>query len=519
MRQVLEFGASTVIGRKGCFSMAISDLHMQWLDSRGVLSAAMLTGIYSGQRGQDGQVNAEPYGDILVFPFIRDGAEIGAKYRAKGKRFWQKPDCPKVFFNGDILNDPSLIDGSHALVIVEGEVDALSFIQAGYPFVVSVPDGAPPARDKDGRLINVPEGTADIDIDNDDKYSFIVNEWDALAKIKSIIIATDGDEPGQRLAKELIRRLDKIRCAFVTYPEGCKDANEVLALHGKDAVLALIKGAKPYPVSGVYSYDELPPELPIETVNTGWESLNGFLNPYRPAFMVVTGFPGNGKSTWTVQLAAHLAYLHGWNIGLASFEMRIRPYVTDQISNAFKAIRYRVPGGDENLTADKFMQRRFYFIAPDPEDDDTVHDVDWLIERLTTAVIRHGMKVAIIDPWNEIEHRREKDESQTEYTGRAIRKLKAFGRRYDVLVIVVAHPVKSAGDKDADRLGLYDISDSSHWANKADIGVVVARIGDLSISSDTGIFIKKIRYQPDAGQLGDVTLHFNREQRLFEPKN
>ena len=516
---MLAFGAIIVVGQKVDFSMAISELHMQWLDSRGVLNAAMGTGIYSGRRDQDGQVNADAAGDILVFPFIRNEAEIGAKYRAKGKRFWQKPDCPKLFFNGDVLDDPSLIDGSHALVIVEGEVDALSFIEAGYPFVVSVPDGAPPARDKHGRLISVPEGTADIDIDNDDKFSFIVNEWDALAKIKSIIIATDGDEPGQRLAKELVRRLDKIRCMFVTYPEGCKDANEVLGKFGKQAVLDLVKNAKPYPVSGVYTYEDLPPELPIETVYTGWDSLNGSLNPYRPAFMVVTGFPGNGKSTWTVQLAAHLAYLHGWNIGLASFEMRIKPYVTDQISGAFKAIRMRMPSGDENLTAERFIQRRFYFIAPDPEDDDTVHDIDWLLERMTTAVIRHGMKVCIIDPWNEIEHRRERDESNTDYTGRAIRKLKAFARRYDVLVIVVAHPVKGAGSKEAQDLGLYDISDSSHWANKADIGVVVARLGDLSISTETGIFIKKIRYQPDAGQIGDVSLNFNRTDRIFEQRN
>lgn len=498
--------------------MAISRLHMDFLEKRSVLNAAMGMGTYSGRRDQDGQVIADPNGDILVFPFIRNGVEMGAKYRAKGKRFWQKPDCPKLFYNGDILDDPSLIDGSNALVIVEGEIDAQSFVDAGYPFVVSVPDGAPPARDRDGKLINVPDGTSDIDIENDDKFSFIVNEWEALSKIKSIIIAVDADEPGQRLAKELVRRLDKVRCLFVTYPEGCKDGNEVRLKYGKEAILELVKNAKPYPVSGVYSFDDLPPELPIDTVNTGWNSLNGFLNPYRPAFMVVTGFPGNGKSTWTVQLATHLAYLYGWNVGLASFEMRIKPYVTDQIANAFRAIRHTTPSGDENLTAEKFMQRRFYFIAPDPEDDGTVHDIDWLLERLTTAVIRHGMKVCIIDPWNEIEHQKSRDESMTEYTGRAIRKLKSFARRYDVLVIVVAHPVKSAGDKEADRLGLYDISDSSHWANKADIGVVVARADDLQFSTETFIFIKKIRYQPDAGSIGGVSLNFNKETRLFEAR-
>jgi len=496
--------------------MAISELHLQFLDKRGVLSAAMDTGIYSGQRDQDGQVIGDENGDILVFPFIRNGVEIGAKYRAKGKRFWQKPDCPKMFFNGDVLDDPSLWDGSHPLVITEGEIDALSFIAAGYPFVISVPDGAPPARDKNGLLIHVPEGTADIDIEADDKYAFIVNEWEPLAKIKRIIIASDGDEPGQRLAKELVRRLDKVRCSFVTYPEGCKDANEVLEKHGTQAVLALVTNAKPYPVSGVYSYDDLPPELPIETVSTGWSVLNNFLMPYRPAFMVVTGFPGNGKSTWTVQMAVNLAYQQNWNIGIASFEMRIKPYVTNQIASAFDWNKARNASFDSRLTPEQFMQRRFFFIAPDPEDDDTTHNIDWLIERMTTAVIRHGMKVCIIDPWNEIDHERGKEESGTEYTGRAIRKLKAFARRYEVLVIVVAHPVKSAGNKEAAEVGLYDISDSSHWANKADLGVVVARVGDLQTSTDTAIFIKKVRYQPDAGSIGDIILKFDPQRRVFE---
>ena len=508
-------GALTVIGHKVDFTMTISALHMEWLDKRGILTAAMDIGIYSAQRVADGQVLADGNGDILVFPFIRHGREIGAKYRAKGKRFWQKPNCPKAFFNGDILDDPSLIDGTNSLVIVEGEPDALSFIAAGYPFVVSVPDGAPPARDKDGKLINVPEGTADIDIDSDDKYAFILNEWDALAKIKSIIIAVDADEPGQRLAKELIRRLDKVRCSFVTYPPDCKDANEVLLTHGPAAVLALVAQAKPYPVSGVYTYDDLPPELEMETVSTGFPKLDEYLMPYRPAFMIVTGFPGHGKSTWTVQLATNLAYKNGWNVGLASFEMRVKPYVTAQIENVFIDRRSRGNGPDMHLTPDRFIQRRFFFIAPDPEDD-AVHDLDWLLERMTTAVIRHGMKVCIVDPWNEIDHVRGRDESVTDYTGRAIRKLKTFARRYDCLVIVVAHPVKSAGQKDAPDISLYDISDSSHWANKADLGVVVARIGDVPFSTETGIFVKKVRYQPDAGKLGDVTLTFDPVRRIFE---
>ena len=494
--------------------MMISARHLEWLESRHIsVELATSMGIYSGKRGSTG-VEADPDGSILVFPYLEGGEEKNAKYRAPGKRFWQKAGGKKLLWNRDVLDDPSLQDGTHSLVITEGEMDALAVISAGYPFVVSVPDGAPPARDAQGRLIEVPENTYGLDPDNDDKFEYILNDWEALSKIKSIIIASDADEPGVRLSKELVRRLDRVRCKFVTYPQGCKDINEVLVAGGAKAVMDLIVSAKPFPVSGVYSFNDLPDEAPLQPVTTGWAGLDEYLSPYTPAFMVVTGFPGHGKSTWTVQLATQLALFHGWNVGLASFEMRVKPYVTDQIARTFIRKRVDAHTPDCKLSPEAFTQRRFCFIAPDPEED-IDHDLDWLLDRMATAVIRYGMKVCIIDPWNEIDHKRLKDESVTEYTGRAIRKLKVFAKRYDCLVIVVAHPDKGARHRDAEDIGLQDISDSAHWANKADIGVTIGRIGEIDISTSTGVYIKKVRYQPEAGKPGQFVLQYSRDARMF----
>jgi len=494
--------------------MMISAKHLEWLESRHIsVEVATNMGIYSGRRGSTG-VEADPNGSILVYPYLENGEEKNAKYRAPGKRFWQKAGGKKLLWNRDILEDPSLQDGTHSLVITEGEMDALAVISAGYPFVVSVPDGAPPAKDAQGRLIEVPDNTYGLDPDNDDKFEYILNDWEALSKIKSIIIAADADEPGIRLSKELVRRLDRVRCKFVTYPETAKDLNEVLGIGGPKAVMDLIVNAKPFPVSGVYSFNDLPDEAPLQPVTTGWAGLDEYLSPYTPAFMVVTGFPGHGKSTWTVQLATQLALFHGWNVGLASFEMRVKPYVTDQIARTFIRKRVDAHTPDCKLSPEAFTQRRFCFIAPDPEED-IEHDMDWLLDRMATAVIRYGMKVCIIDPWNEIDHKRQKDESITEYTGRAIRKLKVFAKRYDCLVIVVAHPDKGARHRDAEAIGLQDISDSAHWANKADIGVTIGRIGEEDISTSTGVYIKKIRYQPEAGKLGEFVLQYSRDARMF----
>jgi twinkle protein len=494
--------------------MTISGKHLEWLEARGIsVEVATSTGLYSGRRGTTG-VEPDANGTILVFPYLENGVEVNAKYRAPGKRFWQKQGGKKLFWNRDVLQDPSVLDGTHPLVITEGEMDALAIMTAGYPFVVSVPDGAPPARDAQGQLIDVPDGTQDIDPDADDKYQFILNDWEYISKIKTIIIATDSDEPGMRLSKELVRRLDRIRCKFVAYPAGIKDANELLAAEGPKAVMDMVTSAKPFPVSGVYSYSDLPDEAPINTVTSGWQGLDQFLMPYTPCFMVVTGFPGHGKSTWTVQLATQLAMWHGWSVGIASFEMRIKPYVTNQITNTFVRKRMQAATPDARLSPEAFLQRRFCFIAPDPEED-IDHDLDWLLDRAATAVIRHGIRVLIIDPWNEIDHKRQREETLTEYVGRAIRKLKIFAKRYDVLVIVVAHPDKSARNRDPEDIGLGDISDSAHWSNKADIGITVGRIGDVTVSTSTGVYIRKVRYQPEAGVPGDFLLQYDREKRIF----
>jgi twinkle protein len=494
----------------------LSELHQKWLEKRGInINAAIRMGIYSGKRDQDGRVNSDPNGDIIAFPFIKDGEIVGHKYRGPHKTFWQQANGRKQFWNVDVLEDPALHDGSQALVITEGEMDALAVLSAGYPWVVSVPDGAPPPRDGDGNLIMVPSGTEDIVPNADGKFGYVTADWDSLVKVRRIIIATDNDEAGRRLADELVRRLDRVRCSFVIYPETCKDFNEVLVQDGPAGVMAVINAVKPYPIDGVYKLSDFPPEEAIRTYSTGWPSVDQYLRPYLGAFMVVGGFPAHGKSTWTLQLGSMMAKLHGWGVAVASFEMKIVPYVTDVLMSTFLQGPIKFAAPVNRKRAEAFVENYFTFVAPEKGDTDTDHDIDWLIDRMQVAVIRNGCKMVLIDPFNEIEQTKKRDESTTEYIGRAIRKLKSFAMQYNVLVCVVVHPTKGSSGLDSADLSLYSLADSSHWANKADIGLIVGRVGDPKVDVMTGIYIKKIRYQPDAGTLGEVFLTFDKSTRLF----
>src|SRR5262249_23131436 len=140
--------------------------------------------------------------------------------------------------------------------------------------------------------------------------------------------------------------------------------------------------------------------------------------------------------------------------------------------------RARKPVYDQSLAdtkeADEWIDRHFSFIVPSENDDVTLA---WLLERAAASVIQHGSRLVVVDPWNELDHIRPEAMSLTEYVGFAIKEFRRLARRLQVHVIVAAHPAKMYRDKAGEFPvpSLYDISDSAHWANKPEIGVVVYR--------------------------------------------
>ena len=485
---------------------------IRWFETRALDPELVVRmGIYSGKHTASG-VEASADGDVIVFPFIKHGVEVGAKYRGANKHFWQRPGGDKTFWNADALSDPSLATGMIPLVITEGEIDCITAVQCGFPLSISVPDGAPP--ESYVSKIDDPE--------HDQKFSYVAAEWDALKLVKRIIIAVDNDRPGRKLAEELVRRLGRVRCHWVEYPDGCKDLNDVLMKVGADRVTEVLSAPKPYPIRGLYRLSEFPDEPLLEPMTTGWSRLDDRIKVCFPCFMVVTGFAGSGKSTWSNQLVAQLAILHGWRSAIASFEMRLRPFVTDTLRSVYLEHVKRGPYPRRSWTredcdrADAWIEQQFAFIAPG-RDEEEDHDINWLIERAAASVIRFGTRAVLIDPWNEIEHLRRRDESATDYTGRAIRELKRFAHDFDVLVIVVAHPTKAAHGKDPTNVSLYDVADSAHFANKADLGVVIARRVDEGgeATTETMVLVRKVRFQPECGAPGGVTLIYDTTTRTF----
>ena len=194
------------------------------LDNAGKLPAKVLE--WFGERGISEHVlirNKIGYGkifmpqvekeiDAIQFPYFRDGDVVNIKYRDANKNFRQVKDAEKILYKIDDIEDKSEI------IITEGEIDALSFEEAGFVNGVSVPDGAPPP--KSNNFSN--------------KFDYLEPVFEIFSNAQKVIIATDNDAAGIQLSDELARRIGREKCWTVIYPEGCKDANDVLVKFGKE---------------------------------------------------------------------------------------------------------------------------------------------------------------------------------------------------------------------------------------------------------------------------------------------
>lgn len=494
----------------------LGELGVKAFEHRGLSAeTAARYGICTARRHESGEVTPDDRGNIIVFPFIDRGTVVAEKYRAPGKKFWQRAGGKRTFWNVDALDDPALADGRMPLVVTEGELDALSAIDCGFPLSVSVPDGAPGVSEGED-----PERLKPIDPGDDErgKFEFLWNNRERLAKVKRFVLAVDNDPPGKRLAAELVRRLSASRCLFVAYPEGCKDLNDVLMKQGADAVARVLNGAQPYPVRGLYRLSEYPEHDALATFKTGWWTLDRHLRVFPGEFMVVTGIPGHGKSTWVYNLLVNIAEQYGWRSALFSPEMPTVPQLRDKL----RRIRMRGPildlDRDALAATDEWLGRYFVFIDADPTgQDDEDFTLDWVLDKATDAVLRDGIRVLVIDPWNEVEHARRKDETMTEYIGRSIRALKRFARLYGVVVIVIAHPTKEvARDGKSRSPTLYDIEGSAHWFNKCDHGVVIDW-PDSNIDESV-VRVPKVRFE-ESGERGQVRLKFDRLSGRYDLLN
>ncbi len=474
---------------------------IEWFAGRGISRAVVEGADIYRTRQWFPQVDGEL--DCIAFPYEWKGVLRNVKYRSADKHFRQEKDPEPVLYNADC------IEPGADLIVCEGEIDVLSFIEAGFERVVSLPNGAPSKPEQSDR-----------------RYEPLATHAEALEAVSRVYIATDMDAPGELLAAELARRLGKDRCWRVRFPLRDdlqeKDANDTLTHHGADAVRLAVQGAEPWPIDGLHAAKEFDGEVMDlylgkgpQPRSTGFREMDRAFR-YQPGqFVVVTGIPNHGKSRWVDQVAVQVAREGGERWAMFSPETGEANHIAD-LCEIWAGYPFHEGPTPRMTTAElsaamAWINDRFVFIN---SKDDTP-SIEWILERAKAAVIRHGIRHLVIDPYNEVEASRPAKLTETEFISQFISKCKRFAAHHDVTVWIIVHPTKlrpAPGETREPIPTLYDLAGSAHWRNKADAGLVVYRDFD---SGQTMVIAKKIRFQPRCGEPGAVRFEFVGAARRF----
>ena len=444
--------------------------------------------------------------NALAFPYHYEGEVVMVKYRGPKKKFWTTKNPRKVFYNADTIEKDTKV-----IAVCEGEMDCLALQCVQVPSV-SVPNGAPAVN-----------ATSFSDIDESFR-----NSGQIFDGIEKIILATDADAPGRKLEEELARRFGKERCWRVVWPDGCKDANQVLIEHGKDMLIECIDNAQPYPVDGIYNVmgfrDKLmnlyENGLPT-SFSTGSFALDHYYTVMPGELTVVTGIPGHGKSSFVEWLMINLIKEHKFRFGLFTPEhepvethiARLAELIDGKPFSKDVAANLRMSKEGINAAVN-LLEEHCHYVIPDALN----RKVDDILDLAKVLVAREGIKGLIVDPWNEISMD-EMGNSETHFIREALGKFRRFARSHQVAIWIVAHPAKQYKDKASGAYkppNLYDISGSSRWRDMCDNGICIFRKaeneGDDRHSVE--IHVGKIKHKY-VGQIGKCDMRYDYDSGRF----
>ena len=429
---------------------SLSDNAIKWFESRGISQKTLVK--MKITEGKEFMPQTGKNENTIQFNYFINNELINIKYRDGRKNFKLVKGAEKVFYNIDRTI------GHDYIVIVEGEMDALSFVESGIEPVVSVPNGAT------------------INNTNLDYLDSCIDYFETKEKI---ILAVDADEAGLALKQELIRRLGAERCFTVEFGVH-KDANEFLMENGRSNLASVITKAKPVPIENVVTLKDINEELEefiYEGFKPGYQiGLNNFdsiFSTYTGQFITVTGVPSSGKSDFVDRMVVGYYLKYGWKTAFASPENKPTFLHTHKL---IRKIGGWMPNKDDigterwNNVISK-VNDNFYFI------ENERYDLDAVLSKGAELVKRKGIKCLVVDPYNKVKMQGASAMSIPDATMEYLTRIEAFAKKYDVLVIIVAHPTKMYKKEDGtiDEPTMYSIKGGGEWYDASYHGLLVHR--------------------------------------------
>lgn len=454
---------------------------VEWFSSRSISQQTLAD--LKIMEGQTYMTQVKKSINTVQFNYFRDGNLVNTKYRDGNKNFQLAPGAELIMYNLDAVK------GQPVVIIVEGEIDAASFHEAGIKFVTSVPNGASIGKNN---------------------LQYLDNCIDDFGEDTEFILAVDNDASGKRLRDDLLRRLGVENCYKVDFKD-CKDANEYLLKYGKEALVEVVNNKQEFQIAGVFTVSNINDEIDDyylnglpEGVGIGIPEFDELIKFHKKYLTTITGIPGHGKSEFLDFVIIRLNVLAGWKFAIYSPE-------NFPLQLHFSKLAEKLIGkpftGEGRMTreelemAKKYLNENFFFIKPEED-----FSIDNILSLVKSLVRRKGISGFVIDAWNKLEHMYET--SETQYVSKQLDKLALFCEANNLHLFMIAHPTKIAKDKTTDQFevpNLYSISGSANFFNKTSNGITVYKNRRTRL---VDLFIQKVKFK-HWGKTGSVSLQWD----------
>ena len=357
------------------------------------------------------------------------------------------------------------------LIITEGEKDRLTLMTCGFPYVLSIANGA---------STNIEESHEAFD------------EW--IQQAGEIIICGDTDRPGRRLVKLLIEQY-QTRAKVTTLPQGKKDISEVYEAFGSREVQRIISEAQGISDADIYDLSEHKEDIldiMMGNYDHGYEVgmgglTDGIFHPTSEGGLIIlTGRPNSGKTDFLNCLMAHLMYHNQKRVAFFSFEKPIKGKHVREIARIALGVRNteNMDGAESPEEARQENQKVLDYLSEHMVDFDTktrLPDSNYIIGMMEAMMNRKKQKIdyLVIDPYVFINMTEGGSRAtETEKVRLMLTKLQAWSRTRHIWTVVVAHPriQYKDGHEAFPPLDIYSVAGSAQWANLADFLLTVNRI-------------------------------------------
>ena len=309
-------------------------------------------------------------------------------------------------------------ENARSLVIVEGELDAMAFYQAGI-CAVSVPRGGGEGDKQDG---------------------WIDAEWDRLQLFDTIYLSMDKDEQGRKAMEHIARRIGQHRCFFVDFGP-YKDANEAL-LAGVDLwslfdTARTIDPEELHPASSyldsVFDYLQNGPERSGNSLP--WAKTQTTVGLRNGETTIWAGINGHGKS----QIVGHVvvdSLAKGERWCVASMEFKPYKFLARMARQACATNR---PESDDRQALAAFWNDSLWVF-----DVQGTAKADRILEVFEYAYRRYGVRNFLIDSLAKCGFGEDAYNEQKAFVDR----LSDFARNNDIQVHLVCHSRKRNDESD-----------------------------------------------------------------------